>query len=209
MWDANAEWWDDRIGDGNDFQEELIEPATERLLEIWPGSTVLDVGCGAGRFARRMAELGARVLACDYSERFIERARSRTASAGVENIEYRLVDATDRGPLLALGAGCFDGAVATMCLMDMAAIEPLFGALPVLLKPAGWFVFSVTHPCFQAPGFVKFAESVDSDGRYSERTGVKVSHYLRPSARKGEGIIGQPQPQYYFDRPLHVLLAAR
>ena len=32
-WDANARWWDDRIGDGNDFQTLLIEPATERLLE--------------------------------------------------------------------------------------------------------------------------------------------------------------------------------
>jgi hypothetical protein len=32
IWDANARWWDDRIGDGNDFQTLLIEPATERLL---------------------------------------------------------------------------------------------------------------------------------------------------------------------------------
>ncbi|MFQ6043062.1 MAG: hypothetical protein ACE5PV_19585, partial [Candidatus Poribacteria bacterium] len=28
IWDANAEWWDDKIGDGNEFQCELIEPAT-------------------------------------------------------------------------------------------------------------------------------------------------------------------------------------
>jgi hypothetical protein len=26
IWDANALWWDDRIGDGNDFQSVLIEP---------------------------------------------------------------------------------------------------------------------------------------------------------------------------------------
>ena len=25
IWDANALWWDDRIGDGNDFQTLLIE----------------------------------------------------------------------------------------------------------------------------------------------------------------------------------------
>lgn len=29
VWDANARWWDDEIGDGNDFQDELIEPARE------------------------------------------------------------------------------------------------------------------------------------------------------------------------------------
>jgi len=26
IWDANAHWWDDRIGDGNVFQDLLIEP---------------------------------------------------------------------------------------------------------------------------------------------------------------------------------------
>ena len=59
IWDANALWWDDRIGDGNDFQTVLIEPATERLLDVAAGDTILDVACGAGRFARRMVELGA------------------------------------------------------------------------------------------------------------------------------------------------------
>lgn len=34
IWDANARWWDDQIGDGNDFQTVLIEPATERLLDV-------------------------------------------------------------------------------------------------------------------------------------------------------------------------------
>ena len=57
IWDANAGWWDDKVGEGNAFQKELIEPTTEKLLGIAPGETVLDIACGAGRFARRMAEL--------------------------------------------------------------------------------------------------------------------------------------------------------
>ena len=79
IWDANALWWDDRIGDGNDFQTLLIEPATERLLDVGAGDTILDAACGAGRFARRMAELGARVVAFDHSAEFIARARVRPA----------------------------------------------------------------------------------------------------------------------------------
>ena len=67
IWDANARWWDDRIGDGNDFQTLLIEPATNRLLDVRAGDIILDAACGAGRFARRMAELGARVVAFDLS----------------------------------------------------------------------------------------------------------------------------------------------
>lgn len=35
IWNANAVWWDDRIGDGNEFQTHLTEPATERLFAIY------------------------------------------------------------------------------------------------------------------------------------------------------------------------------
>lgn len=119
IWNTNAEWWDDRIGDGNSFQCELIEPATECLLRVCPGETILDVGCEAGRFARRMAELGAHVVAFDFSERFIERAKKRTP-LDMKNIEYHVADATDEEQVLALGVNRFDAAVATMALMDMA-----------------------------------------------------------------------------------------
>ncbi len=207
IWDTNAEWWDDRIGDGNSFQDVLIEPATERLIEIAPGTMVLDIGCGAGRFSRRMAELGATVLATDYSERFIARARARTPGT-MRNIEYRVLDATDLQQLHALGSGCFDGAVATMCLMDMCRIEPLMSALPTLLKPGGWFVFSIIHPCFQPADTCKFAESVEADGRLFVRRGVKVTIYATPTAYRGIGIVGQPRPQWYFHRPLHTILGA-
>jgi 2-polyprenyl-3-methyl-5-hydroxy-6-metoxy-1,4-benzoquinol methylase len=74
LWDANAAWWDDKIGDGNEVQDLLIAPASERLLAVHPGDTVLDIACGAGRLTRRLAELGTRVTAFDRSEAFIERA---------------------------------------------------------------------------------------------------------------------------------------
>jgi 2-polyprenyl-3-methyl-5-hydroxy-6-metoxy-1,4-benzoquinol methylase len=206
-WDENAEWWDDKIGDGNDFQCELIEPATERLLRVSPGETILDVGCGSGRFARRMAELGAHVVAFDFSERFIERARKRTPS-DMENIEYHVIDATQKAQVLDLGVNRFDGAVASMSLMDMASIEPLVSALTECLKSGARFVFSVTHPCFQSAEIIKFAEQVEADGRVTAQSGVKVTKYLTSTAWKGVGIVGQPEEHYYFHRPLSVLFGA-
>ena len=85
IWDANAAWWDDRIGDGNEFQTHLIEPASERLLDISPGEQILDVACGAGRFARRMAALGGSIIAIDNSTEFLERARIRTPKASASS----------------------------------------------------------------------------------------------------------------------------
>jgi 2-polyprenyl-3-methyl-5-hydroxy-6-metoxy-1,4-benzoquinol methylase len=206
IWDANAEWWDDHIGDGNDFQVLLIEPATERVLRPQKGDLILDIACGAGRFARRMAELGARVVALDHSARFIRRARRRTRSAAVE---YRVLDAADRKAFLSLGKRRFDKAVCTMALMDMPVVEPLMSALREVLKPGAAFVFSVIHPCFHSAGVQRFCEMYEEEaGRHIIRTGVKVSAYVTPFAKKTEGIIGQPKPQYYFHRPIHVLFGA-
>ena len=82
-WEKKAAFWDKMMGEGNAFQRVLIGPATERLLRVLPGESVLDVACGNGVFSRRLAELGARVVAMDFSERFLELARARTRGSGV------------------------------------------------------------------------------------------------------------------------------
>ena len=201
IWDANARWWDDRIGDGNDFQTLLIEPATERLLNVTAGDTILDVACGAGRFARRMAWLGAKVVGIDTSREFIARARERTPADA--SIEFRVLDAANIDDLLSLAAHRVTKAVCTMALMDMPEIAPLFRALSQLLPQNAPFVFSVLHPCFHSATIQRFAEMYEEGpGRHVIRTGVKVSSYLSPSARKTEGILGQPEPQFLFHRPI-------
>ena len=78
IWDQNAEWWDDKVGDGNDFLRLLIEPSTHELLDIQPGERVLEIACGAGRLARQLVDQGARVTAIDHSKKFINRARKRS-----------------------------------------------------------------------------------------------------------------------------------
>ncbi len=203
IWDRNARWWDERFGEGNDYQHLLIGPATERLLELRPGEVILDIACGNGAFSRRIARLGAQVVAFDFSERLLERARERTAEQ--DAIEYRLLDATDEGQLLALGRERFDAAVCTMALMDMASIEPLVSALSRMLKTGGRFVFSLTHPCFNSAEGTTVVAELDYDGRGRVSHAVKLSKYIRPSTWRGEAIAGQPDLQYYFHRPLSTL----
>jgi SAM-dependent methyltransferase len=152
-----------------------------------------------------MAALGAQVVAFDYSAAFIARARERTPSD--TPIDFHVIDAANVEDLLALGSNRFTKAVCTMALMDMPHIGPLFTALARLLVPGGTFVFSVTHPCFHSATIQRFTEISEEDGgRHVVRSGVKVSSYLTSSARKTEGIIGQPEPQWFFHRSLSTLL---
>ena len=96
VWERKAAFWDEMMGEGNAFQRFLVGPAIERLLEVRQGETVLDIACGNGVFSRRLAELGASVVATDFSEKFVELARTRTERAGYgDAVEYLVADATD------------------------------------------------------------------------------------------------------------------
>ncbi len=203
-WNKNAEFWNQRMGDGNDFFNILLWPAVERLLKPNPDERLLDVACGNGLTSRRLAAAKTRVTAIDVSPAMIAIA---TGYPGQPDIDYRVVDATDREALLSLGAGAFDGALSNMALMDIAEIEPLMMALAVLLRPGGRFVFSVLHPCFNNPATVQMCELEDRNGTIVTTYSVKIARYTTPFTQVGLAMHGQPVPHPYFHRPLSLLLA--
>jgi 2-polyprenyl-3-methyl-5-hydroxy-6-metoxy-1,4-benzoquinol methylase len=204
-WNENAAFWDERMGEGNDWVEVLTWPATVQLLDLKPGQRVLDIACGNGLTSRRLADMGAQVVAFDFSQEMIAHAHRRSAEYA-SSVEYHVIDATDKAALLQLGEACFDCAICHMALFDMAEISPLLNALKQLLRPGGRFVFSVLHPCFNNAHIVQIAEQEDCDGDIVTRYGIKVYNYINPTIARGAAICGQPRPQLYFDRPLHVLL---
>jgi cyclopropane fatty-acyl-phospholipid synthase-like methyltransferase len=55
-----------------------------RLLSLEPGMRVLDVPCGEGRIAGRLARLGCEVVGVDYTERWVELARKQYPEATFE-----------------------------------------------------------------------------------------------------------------------------
>ncbi len=208
-WEENAAFWDQRMGEGNDFVEVLIWPATLRLLAVRSGERILDVACGNGLTSRRLALLGAELVAIDFAPEMIAHAHRRTEGLEVAGrITYHVVDATDEAALLRLGPGTFDAALCNMALFDMAEIDPLMRALTRLLRPGGRFVFSVIHPCFNNPAAVHVAEMEDREGEIVTSYSMKVRGYMTSTVSRGAAIAGQPRPQLYFHRPLHVLLGA-
>src|SRR5262249_39531489 len=124
IWDENARWWDARMGEGNDWHRLMIAPAVEKLLAVQRGERVLELACGNGQFARWLASMGARVVACDSSAAFLDCAQLRTRESS-DSIEYRLIDLASEEHLAVLGTGEFDAAVCNMALMDIACITPL------------------------------------------------------------------------------------
>lgn len=201
-WDAIAEFWDDYMGEhSNRFHREIVRPKTEELLAVAQGQTILDIACGNGNFSRRLADLGAKVVAFDYSPKMIERARLRSQDYS-NRIEYQVVDAANYDSFIELGTERYDGAVANMALMDIADITCLTRALQQLLKKNGVFVFSIAHPCFQAPSMRKIHETEEINGEIATRNSVQISKYLTPESYESVAVRGQPVPHIIFHRPL-------
>lgn len=108
-----------------------------------PGSRLIDLGCGTGLDAIRLAQLGHHVTATDWSPLMVRRTSDRAESARL----------TDRVRALAVGAhelqrldesGAYDGAYSNLgplnCVPDLADVSRECARL---LKPAGILAFTV------------------------------------------------------------------
>jgi ubiquinone/menaquinone biosynthesis C-methylase UbiE len=108
-----------------------------------PGSRLLDLGCGTGLDAVRLAQLGHRVTATDWSPAMVERTHDRAARDGVaERVTTVAVGAHELEQLE--GDAAFDGAYSNLgplnCVPDLRAVSRECARL---LKPGGALVFTV------------------------------------------------------------------
>jgi SAM-dependent methyltransferase len=76
-------FYEPRLAEVGDADAELIW----RLLDLEPGMEVLDLACGHGRIANRLAEHGVHVTGLDATPMFLERARHDASARGVD-VEY-------------------------------------------------------------------------------------------------------------------------
>src|SRR5260370_871842 len=75
------------VGPGADTPGEAAAELAWRLLDLRPGTSVLDLACGHGGLANRLAARGCRVTGLDSSAVFLARARADAAAAGL-SAEY-------------------------------------------------------------------------------------------------------------------------
>ena len=169
LWDDAAPVWEDFQEGGLDYSREAVHgPALLKALGDLHGKKVLDVGCGQGRFTRRLARRGARVSAIDWSARMLSFAivRERAKPLG---IRYRHGDARHLDQLWARGS--FDVGVACMSLMDMPNPERVLRAISRVLRSRGRLVFSVVHP-------LNSAEVGWERPRAPDRGAMRIDHYF-------------------------------
>ena len=73
----------DALVSGDTFRHQRAQTHAAFRAWIQPGCRVLEIGCGTGLDTLFLADLGARLVACDPSEEMLARTRRRLVTAGL------------------------------------------------------------------------------------------------------------------------------
>ena len=130
----------------NPTREGLLDrPMLEACGDV-AGLTILDCGCGEGRFCRRLTARGAAsVLGLDLCQPMIEAARAMQS----DRDEYRVADVQD---LSFLEDETFDLAVSYLNQCDLPDFRANTSDVFRVLRPGGRFIVANLHPMRSATG---------------------------------------------------------
>ncbi|HUO49279.1 MAG TPA: class I SAM-dependent methyltransferase [Acidimicrobiales bacterium] len=142
LWERNAAWWQRSFTQGADPEyEEQILPLVDEYVR--GAGRVLEVGCGEGQVARRIAGHGAQVVGLDPAPSQIRAACDR--GGGPTYLQARAES-------LPCADASFDAVVACLSLEHVDPFEPAMAEIARVLRPGGRFHFFLGHPLLQAPG---------------------------------------------------------
>ncbi|MCD9007492.1 class I SAM-dependent methyltransferase [Luteimonas sp. XNQY3] len=176
----------------------------ERLCRRAP-ATVLDVGCGEGRFCRRMQQTGIATVGVDPVDELIAEAR-RNDPAG----DYRI----GRAEALDFTDGAFDAVVSYLTLIDIPDIAAAIGEMARVLRPGGmllianltsfstasttggWSTDEAGEPQFCIDRYL------DERDVWVEMRGIRIRNWHRPLGTYMRLLLDQGLILRHFDEPV-------
>lgn len=189
QWSAVAAAWaaaDDEVDEAKAELSDLIL----KEAGLSPGDTVVELGCGTGRLAKRLAAAvapGGRLIATDVAPGMVEVATR--SLAGLPGVEVAVADATKTG----LDDGIADAVVFRMGLMLVEHPEAAALEARRVLKPGGRFVTAVwtgpaENPWLSTVGMAAMMSGMGGDGPPTGPGGVfSISTPERLRAVAAEG----------------------
>jgi len=183
MWQNSAQNWISHQGESGDYARRVVlDPALETILPELHGKTVLDLGCGEGRYARTLKSKGAIVTAIDPVAKFINHAQSLDPESTYIEAFAESVPCPNNH---------FDLILSYLTIIDIDDLESASKEIIRLLKPGGDLIIvtlsnmaSCTDGWHKDENGNKLFRTVD---RYMEHfsmdlawSGLEIVNYHRP-----------------------------
>jgi SAM-dependent methyltransferase len=184
-WRESADAWIEFVRNGDTNRSHLLDPIMLGLCGNPDGLTVLDVGCGEGRFSRMLAKRGAFVVGIDPTVELIHVAHIDHPAGCYLKSE---------GENLPFKSGSFDQVISYLTLIDIAGYKEAIREMVRVLKPKGRLIVANLHPIATSvpSGWVKDAKGhklhFPVDHYFEERPeevawcGIAVDNWHRPLA---------------------------
>lgn len=141
----------------------------DRFLELLPppGRLTVDVGCGEGRLARDLKELGHTVVAVDRSPTMVRHAREADPELDVREADAAALPVED---------GAADLVVSFMSLMNTDDLGGAVREAARVLAPGGRYCIAIVHPLNTAGAFTSRDDGAPFviEGSYFEHTTKEV-----------------------------------
>jgi malonyl-CoA O-methyltransferase len=195
----------------------LEEPYMQEAVGDVREMAVLDLGCGTGRHALRLATAGADVTAIDFSEGMLEEARRKADGHAVRFIAH------DLHQPLPLPDGTFDLVVSGLVLEHIHNLDSFFAEVYRVLRPGVRAVISAMHPAMFLRGSqARFTDPASGEVVQPGSLPHQLGDFIMAAVRAGfsmEGIgeyapdaafaLRFPRAEKYVGWPMLVVLQMR
>jgi len=208
-WDDSAAAWIADMGEHGDFgRRYVLDPVMVPLALDGRPKTVLDVGCGEGRFCRMLAKHGVAVTGIDPTRAFVEEARRRDAAStyivgGAENLPFE--------------DGAFDLVVSCLSLVDIPDAPAAIAEMARVMAPGGRLLIANSNGFNTAGdgddnlGWARYADGtkayfridryLEERSQWIEWRGIRVRNHHRPLSAYMKLLLAQGLRLTHFDEP--------
>lgn len=202
-WEESAEAWTAQV-DGHDYiRDRVTDRFVHEMMGNVHGLSILDVGCGEGRFCRQLAQRGGLVTGLDLTRRLIEEARERGQADYVRG----------NGEALPFLSSRFDWVVSYIALLDIPDYRAAIDEMVRVLKPGGRLAYvNLQAYCTTGAGWTDFGSGsrdhfvfdhyAYEHGSWAAWGDIRVANYHRPLSAYFSAFLGSGLRLVRFAEPL-------
>ncbi len=206
-WQASADAWVAEQGEDGDFSRRYVLDAVmlPRALAR-AASSVLDLGCGEGRFCRLLQRHGVDAVGLDPTPALLQTARERGLSG---------VFVQGDGECLPFANESFDLVVSYLSLIDIPDIRRAIPEIARVLKPGGAVLIANLNSFMTAcgeQGWVKddnglrlhypLDNYLQERSMWTEYSGIRIRNHHRPISVYMRALLDAGLTMSYFDEPV-------